>query len=74
MSAVDPGLMASGRALASEVAGAMGEEVSEVFEALTYVPSNMLALLESPQGWAVLAQYLASGFGGEVADYSPTVH
>ena len=48
---------------------------SEVWEALTYVPDNMLVMLESPDGWAFLAGYLASAMGAELrADYCPTMH
>lgn len=74
MSAVDRASLASGRMLAAEVAGALGADASEVFDALTCVPENMLALLDSPQGWAVLAQYIAGGLGLDSRDYAPTVH
>lgn len=58
-----------------QAASILDRPFSQVWEALTYVPDNMLVMLESPDGWAFLAGYLASAMGAELrADYCPTMH
>lgn len=47
---------------------------AEVFDALTYVPDNMLPLLCSPEGWSALAQFVAADLGSPCLNYRPTVH
>lgn len=60
--------------LASGVAQALGADWGDVWDEMTHVPDNMLALLESPQGWSVLASYVAESIGRALHSYSPTVH
>lgn len=64
----------SARALACDVAGAADLSADMVFEALTFVPENMLGLLASPEGWSALAQYVAADLGLFCLCYRPTVH
>lgn len=64
----------AGRRLANEIAGASDLGRAEVWDALCSVPDNMLALLESPQGWSALAAYVAEDLGWALNSYAPTVH
>jgi hypothetical protein len=47
---------------------------SRTWQALWGVPDNMLGLLQSPQGWLALAEFVACQMGVAMPDYSPTVH
>jgi hypothetical protein len=47
---------------------------AEVFDALCTIPDNMLSLLETPEGWAALAGYLAADFRMPLISYQPTIH
>lgn len=47
---------------------------AEVFDALTYVPDEMLPLLETPEGWSTLAAHVAADLGVLTVTYSPTRH
>ena len=60
--------------LANQVASAGNLCPERTFDALTYVPQNMLGLLSSPDGWAALAQLVAADLGVERLDFRPTVH
>ena len=62
------------RNLAGEVSDATGIAADRVFDALTRIPDNMLALLTSPEGWSALAQYVAADLGVQRLDYRPRVH
>ena len=62
------------RALCADVAEATNISAEVVFDALTYVPANMLALLSSPEGWAALAHYVAADLGVQCLNYAPRVH
>ncbi len=64
----------SARALASAIAEATSISADLVFDALTFVPENMLALLASPEGWSALAQYVAAELGVQSLNYRPRVH
>lgn len=66
--------VASARTLADALAAALHRPSAEVFEALTYVPDNMLMLLGSPEGWSALAQFVAADLGAPCLNYCPTVH
>lgn len=64
----------SARELAREVAPRFGCPPDEAFDALTYVPDNMLTLLHSPEGWSALAEYAAARLGVAAPGYRPTCH
>lgn len=46
---------------------------AQVFDALSYVPDNMLSLLCSPEGWSALAQFVAADLGAPCLNYKPTI-
>lgn len=50
----------------------VGEE--DVFQALTYVPDNMLPLLKSPEGWAALSALVATDLGAGFVPVPVTIH
>jgi hypothetical protein len=54
--------------------GLIGVSEAEAFDALTFVPENLLPLLQSPEGWAALAGLIANGLGAEPPAFMPTVH
>ena len=60
--------------LARQAAPVIGASEADVFDALTYVPDNMLDLLRSPEGWTALASFIAVDFGCAMNAYAPTVH
>jgi len=64
----------SARALSADLAGAADLSADAAFEALTFLPENMLELLASPEGWSALAQYVAGELGLTPFGYRPTVH
>lgn len=66
--------MSAARTLCAQAAPSLGMEAEEVFDELTRVPDNMLALLHSPEGWSTLVDYVASSLGKPPPDYEPTVH
>lgn len=45
-----------------------------LLDALAYVPENMLALLDFPEGWSALAEMVAADLGVSSFGYRPTVH
>jgi hypothetical protein len=60
--------------LARDVAGLLDYPMDDVWWALCNVPVNMAGLLDTPQGWAMLAAYLAGDLGMGTVDYLPQVH
>lgn len=54
--------------------GLIGVSESDAFDALTLVPENLLALLQSPQGWTTLAGMIAADLGADLPAFQPTVH
>jgi hypothetical protein len=70
----DLGETAAAVALARDVAELLDTNVGETWWSLCNVHDNMLALLESPQGWSALAGYIACDLGLGAADYAPVVH
>jgi hypothetical protein len=60
--------------LARDVAGLLDYPMDDVWWALCNVPVNMASLLDTPQGWSVLAAYLAGDLGMGTVDYLPSVH
>lgn len=66
--------LASARELSRQYAPLLGVSPAEVFDELTQVPDNMLALLNSPEGWAALASYIAIDLGDSQPFFAPTVH
>jgi hypothetical protein len=45
-----------------------------VFDVLCHMPDAMLTLLATPQGWALLADYVARDLGAASLTFRPTVH
>jgi hypothetical protein len=60
--------------LARDVASFLDYPMDDVWWALCNVPVNMGSLLDTPQGWAALASYLANDLGMRTVDYLPSVH
>ena len=60
--------------LARQAAPVIGASEAYVFDALTFVPDNLLDLLRSPEGWTALASFIAVDFGCAMNAYAPTVH
>lgn len=60
--------------LVRKTAPLMGVSEIEAFDALTYVPDNLLPLLQSPQGWSALSAFVASDLGVVAPAFKPTVH
>lgn len=67
-------LSASAERLCAATCENLDLEFEEAWDALCCVPANMLCLLESPQGWSALADYIAAYLGTPAASYAPTVH
>lgn len=64
----------SAKTLALQIAQASPLDYSEVLTELLYIPKNMRGLLESPEGWATLAQFVAADLGVPPISYSPQIH
>jgi hypothetical protein len=64
----------SARELSREVSRRLGLDPESVFNALTFIPDNMLSLLHSPEGWSALAAYAAAELGAADPSYRPTRH
>ena len=65
----------AGLSFADGVSRSFGASQSDVLDALSYLPDNMLDLLGSPEGWTALAEMVRSDLclgGGAV--FMPTVH
>ncbi|MAM39267.1 MAG: hypothetical protein CL949_12400 [Erythrobacter sp.] len=52
----------------------IGVSEVEAFDALTYVPDNLLHLLESPQGWSALAGFISADLGIVAPAFRPAIH
>lgn len=60
--------------LAHRTARMLGVTEGEAWEALTYVPDNLLHLLDSPQGWSALTGMIARDLGVAAVPFTPSVH
>jgi hypothetical protein len=60
--------------LADQIAPLLAVTQAEVFDALCSIPDNMLSLLETPEGWAALAGYIAADFHMPLISYQPTIN
>lgn len=60
--------------LSRELAPVLRVDDGRVFDALTYIPDNLLSLLSSPEGWAALAEFVAAELGARSPSYLPTRH
>lgn len=72
--AANDATMRAAWALAVDVAPLMGLTAQEVFTALGRVPDDMLALLDTSQGWATLAGHVAGALNCPLPDYRPALH
>lgn len=70
----DPATVVSARHLASGLAARTGVAACVLFDALAYVPENMLSLLDYPEGWSALAEVVAADLGMGPVGFRPTVH
>lgn len=64
----------SALSLAQEMADRLDEPLNEVWDSLCHVPDNLLALLESPEGWGVLSSHVSVTLGHGPACILPAVH
>jgi hypothetical protein len=64
----------SAQALADDIGPRLGRLADEAYSSLLKISDNVLPLLHTPQGWAVLAEYVANDLGATSADYFPTIH
>lgn len=60
--------------LSQDVAGQLDAPVDEVFHCLCNAPVNLHGMLAEPEGWVVLANYVARSFGAAPWQYRPQVH
>lgn len=60
--------------LARQIAAALDVTEREAFDSLTFAPDNMLSLLGSPEGWTILAVFVASDLGRESAQLAVAIH
>lgn len=60
--------------LARCVAPLMSMGEAELWNALTYVPDDLLHLLDTPDGWTALVGVVACDLGSVAPHYRPTVH
>lgn len=60
--------------LADQIAPLFAVTQADVFDALCSIPDNMLSLLETPEGWAALAGYIAADFHMPLISYQPTIN
>lgn len=65
---------ASAETLGAAICDTFDLHFADVWQSLCHVPENMLALLDSPQGWSVVAGFVAHDCGHDLPDYAPTVH
>ncbi|RVQ65719.1 hypothetical protein EKN06_12350 [Croceicoccus ponticola] len=64
----------AGVELSRQIAPLLRESEERTFDALTCVPDSELAMLRSPEGWAVLASLVAADLGVPNFTYQPTRH
>lgn len=67
-------MFASAYALARQLAPILRVGEADIFQALGYVPDNMLGLLRTPEGWAALAAIVAADFGVPTVTFEPTIN
>lgn len=60
--------------LSHDLARKSDMSVNQVWDCLTAVPDNMLALLHSPQGWTALASLVAADNGVPEPLLTPSIH
>ena len=60
--------------LSHDLARKSDMSVNQVWDCLTAVPDNMLALLHSPQGWTALASLVAADNGVPEPLLMPSIH
>ena len=60
--------------LSRQVARSMGIGASEAFDALTYIPDSQLYHLQSPQGWILLADFIAERLALPSPHFQPCIH
>ena len=61
-------------ALVEELVDVLGATDDAVWSALSGVPQNMAALLDSPQGWSALSGFVAATLSIYPPNYMPVVH
>lgn len=59
----------SAQALADDVRPRLGVFADEAFVSLCHIPDSSLPMLDSPQGWAGLANYIAADLGAPALTY-----
>lgn len=64
----------SARYLAHRVGSLLSVPEGEVWDALTFVPDNLLHLLDSPQGWSALSSMVAHDLGILAPAYAPSIN
>lgn len=67
-------LFANANSFAALLARSSPLDAKSVYQALTFFPDNMLVLLQSPEGWAALAECIAADFGTAPIQLEPTIH
>lgn len=67
-------LFVSADALIGDLSSRTGWDVCAIEVRLSLIPDNMLCLLDSPQGWTALADYVAAALGEGLGVYAPTIH
>lgn len=60
--------------LAHHLASLFGVPERKTWNAMTYVPDNLLMLLDCPEGWAILANILAADLKVPLQAYAPVIH
>ena len=64
----------AGLTLASQVAGLIGTEPRDAANCIWDMPLNLQPMLCSPEGWQVLAGYIAESMGRPMAAFDITIH
>jgi hypothetical protein len=68
-------MRAAGWVLALDIAQAYPISFADAWDALCHVPDEMLPLLETPSGWAILADHVARDLGIVThPPFTPTTH
>lgn len=67
-------MLVSGYTLADALASLLRADPETIFQSLGHMPDAMLEHLKSPQGWTLLAGYVAADLGRSAPAYTPTVH
>ena len=65
---------ASAETLGAAICDTFDLNYADVWQSLCHVPKNMLTLLDSPQGWSVVAAFVGQDCGHSWPGYAPTVH